>query len=483
MANTNGRKPGRTNDDAWYDHEAERHLIADLIGLPHRVPEAATLIRPEHLSPGMGNALHAIYQAHNDGGGVIDVHQLAREPGVPSGLPQLLNGHGSGAWQRYARELVDLAYRRTVSAHADEIKHAAKAGETARVYDLTNRLEDLTRTAIATPDLDRPAPDVIELLDAEEPDFDWLVPGLLERGDRCIVTGEEGKGKSTLLRQIAMRAASGLDPFTDTSIPPINVLYVDVENSRRQIRRQLRPLTTAAADAYQPGRLRFEIRTNGLDLLDPRDIAWLHAAVDRNQPDLVVIGPLYKLAAGDPIKEETARGVAQVIDDLRARTGTTWLIEAHTPYADGSRAKRPIRPYGASLWSRWPEFGICLTDTGALDHWRGPRDMRLWPKALDRATPWPWAPRDVPAETEEWHGPSQCSEAIVTIIEEGTAAHWTIKQLTDQLRARGRSYRDQTIRAAAEMAVNDGRLLSKLGPRNARLYFTDGPQGSLDDTF
>jgi hypothetical protein len=47
----------------------------------------------------------------------------------------------------------------------------------------------------------------------DEPD--WLIPDLLERRDRLILTGEEGLGKSYLLRQIAIMAAAGLDPFDD----------------------------------------------------------------------------------------------------------------------------------------------------------------------------------------------------------------------------------------------------------------------------
>jgi RecA-family ATPase len=40
-----------------------------------------------------------------------------------------------------------------------------------------------------------------------------VIPGLLERRDRLMLTGEEGLGKSYLLRQIAVMAAAGLDPF------------------------------------------------------------------------------------------------------------------------------------------------------------------------------------------------------------------------------------------------------------------------------
>ena len=74
------------------------------------------------------------------------------------------------------------------------------------------------------------------------------------------------------------------------------------------------------------------------------------------------------------------------------------MMEAHQPYAAGGR--RAERPYGASLWSRWPEFGLHLAESGELRHWRGARDEREWPGALVRGGEWPWtAPTDSKAVT------------------------------------------------------------------------------------
>src|SRR5690606_18474248 len=33
-----------------------------------------------------------------------------------------------------------------------------------------------------------------EFLAEPDPEYDWLIPGLLERGDRVILTGQEGRG-------------------------------------------------------------------------------------------------------------------------------------------------------------------------------------------------------------------------------------------------------------------------------------------------
>lgn len=231
--------------------------------------------------------------------------------------------------------------------------------------------------------------DLDDLLNEPDPDYDWLVPGLLERHDRVILTGQEGKGKSTLLRQFGVQVAAGIHPFTLDPIIPARVALIDLENSRDHDRRQFRPLRLSAGTQLLPGFLAPVIWPAGIDLLQAADRKLLDDLLTTAGADLLIIGPSYKLAGGDPTSEETARAVTRTLDELRDRHGFALILEAHQPYATpGSR--RVDRPYGASLWSRWPEFGLHLGDDGALRHWRGARDERDWPAALKRGGEWPW---------------------------------------------------------------------------------------------
>ncbi len=236
--------------------------------------------------------------------------------------------------------------------------------------------------------------DAIDLLNQPEEDYDWAIPGLLEHGDRLILTGPEGGGKSTLLRQLGVKAAAGAHPFTDEAIEPLRILLVDLENGRRHVRRQLRPLVLSAHDLKR-GQLLLEIRTEGLDLLRKDDRQWLTERIVNTQPEILIVGPVYKLVGGDPTAEEPARIATRCLDELRADHAFALIVEAHTPYASTGN-RRPERPYGASLWSRWPEFGIYLSQEGAVRHWRGPRDERDWPIALTRGGQWPWTVQENP---------------------------------------------------------------------------------------
>lgn len=470
---TNGHRLEQRADQLPHDLQAEAALLgAALVGVGahtilSKVPDGA-FYRPAH-----GTIAHAIRQIADDGGHVDSLTTAAHleHAGQLEGiggravLAQLLADCPSttGA-EAYARIVLGHHQARQLIFAARDTEAVARAhGPAQALIDLQATLDRLTRTAGA-PGAD---PDLDTFLDQVDDDYDWLVPGLLEHRDRVILTAAEGTGKSTLLRQIAVQLASGIDPFEHTAITPYQVLYIDCENTPRQARRALRQLRDVAGAGYQPGHLRLRILGEAMALADPNVEADIAARIADQHADIVIIGPLYKLISGDPIKEEAAKAVADAIDRLRNIRGSAFLIEAHSPYAENAGKNRPMRPYGASLWSRWPEIGIHLSDTGELKHWRGQRETRAWPTKLEHATPWPWAPAAV--DDDAWDGPTQCMDAIVTFLEDAGGT-FSLKQLGDRLRERGLSYRSKTIADAARQVAQDDRISCRTGPRGALLY-------------
>lgn len=239
-----------------------------------------------------------------------------------------------------------------------------------------------------------PAKHIDELLGENEEPYDWLIPDLLERGDRLIVTAPEGLGKSTLLRQIAMAGSIGQHPFGGADLErPLKALIVDLENSERQIKRQLRPLREAANRRPE---LYLKILPAGINIQSEVDRAEIERTIAYVRPDILVIGPVYKMSDGDPNDEVSAKPVAMELDRLRTIYGFAVLMEHHQPYGDNAK-KRPLRPVGWSGWSRWPEFGLALVGEPddpevEVKRWRGDRDARKWPAKLAKyGNPWPFA--------------------------------------------------------------------------------------------
>jgi RecA-family ATPase len=233
-----------------------------------------------------------------------------------------------------------------------------------------------------------------EVLADPDDEPDWLVPGLLERRDRLVLTGDEGLGKSHLLRQIAICVAAGIDPWdTSQKFEPVKTAIFDCENTERQVRRAARGIVSFAAhygraDVADQATLRCSGR---MDITRDKDLAQIHHELDALLPDLIVIGPLYKLVPRAIQTDDEAAPVLAALDTIRDR-GIAMLIEAHSGHAVGKGGTRDMRPRGSSALLGWPEFGYGLRDLGADGRrycgfvaWRGNRSERDFPRALRRA--------------------------------------------------------------------------------------------------
>ncbi|MBW0088262.1 AAA family ATPase [Pseudonocardia sp. KRD-184] len=252
------------------------------------------------------------------------------------------------------------------------------------------------------------------LLDEEDDPYDWLVPGLLERTDRLILTGFEGTGKSFLLAQFALCVAAGLHPFTGDPLPEreYRTLVFDCENSKRQMKRRYRRIA-AQVDALRRKHdmgpvdwhraVRIVSRPEGVALTEPRELARIEQNVSLSAPDLVVAGPLYKMSKLDVKDEQAAKELTDTLDLLRVRHQFTLIAEAHAGHSNDGGGARRVRPIGSSLFLRWPEFGFgiaphrdCATEEHPsmveVKHWRGSRDERAWPQVLRHGAHLPWEP-------------------------------------------------------------------------------------------
>jgi RecA-family ATPase len=375
--------------------------------------------------------LPKIIEAVKDGGviyvveGEKDVHALEH-----AGAVATCNPGGAGKWrEEYSEVLRDAvvvivadkdkpgqAHARQVMASLKGIAAAVEINEAAGdLKDISDHLA--ARHALADlevtcqedqykPDL---APDLYEFLAVVDPPSDWVIPGLLERSDRLILTGFEGLGKSMITRQLAVCAAAGKHPFTDEPITPQRVLFIDCENPDRKSRRHFRKLERIARGQGVPvpeGALRILQKPAGIDLTREEDAAWLVERVTAHQPTLLVCGPFYRLHATDTNEESSARLVVAALDAARIKADCALITEAHAGHGDG--VNRSVRPTGSSLLMRWPEFGYGIKPLGDADQdgrhrhvavlpWRGPREERHWPRELMWGThefDWPWKAAD-----------------------------------------------------------------------------------------
>lgn len=311
----------------------------------------------------------------------------------------------------YHAGIVDRAH---AARRLDQVGTRLKALALTDVTQPDADIDDLIRAAGAeldaiprsVPGVDTdtmPGLTIDELLNTEDPEYDWLIPGFLERRDRLILTGGEGAGKSTLLRQIGIQAASGIHPWTLDPVNPIRVLIIDLENSKSQNRRAFRSLRFVAGQSLANGQMVVHSKLDGLDLTTAADEAWLDRMLTYHRPDLLITGPIYKLAGGNPNDEKDAKPAAMALDRIRDRHNVGLILEAHSRKGETNNPKhRPKEPFGWSGWMRWPEFGFHIDLDGDFTPWRGKRDRdREFPTHLKQGGAWPWNPIVTLAD-QEW---------------------------------------------------------------------------------
>jgi len=388
---------------APHDVNAENALLGAMLDLPDRIGDIAeTVVAGDFYQPSASAAFAALVAQHRLGEplDVVGLASTLKEAGLEPDVRwlQAVVSAGSAAYKRHARTVVAHRVRRQLLAAVGEVLQDAKDA-TVDPAQLLDRLQGRL-AGIAMPD--GTPPEDLHLLDdfidqPEHASAPWVVPGLLRRGWRVVVVGGEGGGKSTLWRQFAVLAAQGLHPLGFAPIPAVRTLLVDLENPADAIAESCVPIRTQVSrrQTYHPGRAWLWHRPAGIDLRTRQGKSELAAVCAAVKPDLVSIGPLYKAyQRGKDSDEEAAAEVQHVLDDLRTRYGFALLLEHHAPQDTGGY--RNMRPYGSSLWLRWPEIGIAMQPdaqqpgTMRLDRWRGDRMRSMWPEHIARDGVWPW---------------------------------------------------------------------------------------------
>lgn len=394
-------------DLATSNRDAEIGVLRAIFQLPVSRKRIATIMTGADLYwPEHEVIWDAVFQLAQDGQPIASsslIEQIRADKAAMALLPELpaamlVQGEGETA----ASIVHNLATkRRTVMALSGALSEARSPNISADGF-LAKLVNTFTTMRDQGASGEIAAVTVRQLLDTEDDPYDWVIPNLLERGDRFMLTGGEGMGKSVLLRQIALCAAAGISPFGGGSFDPVKSLIIDNENSERQIRRGMRSLAAAmkdrgARDATEYTKVEWMGR---IDITKDLTLSRIHQTLDAVKPSLLVIGPLYRLTSGAITTDDEAAPILAALDTIKAR-GIAILIEAHAGHSNtGAGGGRNMRPRGSSALLGWPEFGYGLQPSNqregefVLDRWRGDRDERAWPEFLERGGPLPWSPTE-----------------------------------------------------------------------------------------
>ena len=262
---------------------------------------------------------------------------------------------------------------------------------------------------------------------------EWVIHGLLRRRHKTLLVAPEGTGKSSLGKFVVVCAAYGIQPWRHDRIKPVRALVCDFENPEDALYDAFVPILRQAQShsgidvAEITNRLWW--KPEGINLRNRADVARLENVIRARRPDVVFVGPLYAMYETDSKDfgwETAARQVQKSLKTLMVRYNFGLIIEDHAPQDSGGQ--RSIRPYGSTMWRRWPDIGLGLEliplpddkdhhydDRFAVTHWRGQRVQTDWPRHIIRGgsigSKWYfegyWGDRGLPKWGDEPERPSR----------------------------------------------------------------------------
>jgi replicative DNA helicase len=354
--------------------EAEESYLGAFLLSPYKLLDSMTMISADDFyRPINGQIFSAIKDLLSRGENVdyVTVNNELRsrgvviEPTVLSSLQMNTPGaHGATRWAQIILEKSDA--RRTLSVLSDA------TGDIFDGVDPYSVSADIAKelALLGTPaDRESEAKTLEEWIELskDETASPVIVPGILRQGWRTIVVSGEGTGKTTIMRTISMAVAQGHHPFWFSSkIEPRRVLYVDLENplevlGEPHVENFIKHIKLYDPDIYDPSRLKVWRRPGGINIRNQRDRADLQREIINHQPDLVCMGPIYKMysGAGSERLEESTEDTMLILDDLRTRYAFALLLEHHAPKGQAGQ-KRDMTPFGSQRWLAWPEVGVSL---------------------------------------------------------------------------------------------------------------------------
>lgn len=276
-------------------------------------------------------------------------------------------------------------------------------------FEAGGTIDDLVET---TPEVEEKREsygvDVLEAVKRVFQPKSYVIPNVLARGDRLLLTGFEGHGKSTLMRQLAVQVAAGIHPWNGSKFDPQKVLFIDCENHPDQVLSSWQDMIGLAARheaPMKPGQLTIlEEWDNELDLTSGEGHDWMMERIHAYQPDLVCMGPLYNMSNRDLKDDETVRKIKKVVNEARGICGTAFIMEHHAPHKSPNDTTRSVRPYGSSTFLKWPDFGYGIKpmEQEGVYEWQKTRFPRVrtrdFPTHVRWGKPnsdeWPWVPAE-----------------------------------------------------------------------------------------
>ena len=211
----------------------------------------------------------------------------------------------------------------------------------------------------------------------DPPATDELLGTLVVRGQRVVLGGHTGEGKTTMSLQIIRAILAGDDFLEWKGRGDCKALFIDAEQGLRSIKRRLRE-----AGLHDHDQLDYVRVPDGLKLdTNQAHIDAVAGLLERGDYALVVLDPLYKLHGGDSNEERSAVDLMRTLDGWREQHHFSLLLPAHCRKPQlGSTALTIHDLFGSTAYLRGAEVVLAIqrrSDGAAKLHYLKDRDGDL----------------------------------------------------------------------------------------------------------
>ena len=191
----------------------------------------------------------------------------------------------------------------------------------------------------------------------------FLIDGMLQRGDTCLLTSRPKLGKSFLLGNAGISLASGT-PFIGKETTQSNVLMIDLELRKDVAMERLIHIANAKGFDKVPDNLflwSLARHTYDLDTI----VEVLRSKLEElPQLDLVCVDPIFVLDRGENFDENSAHSVTRLLTALEQLTieqDSALMLVHHTRKGNLNNADSMDRASGSSAFSRYPSVIMNLS--------------------------------------------------------------------------------------------------------------------------
>lgn len=183
--------------------------------------------------------------------------------------------------------------------------------------------------------------DWTSLLAGPPPEPDWVLWPLAERGQSVSLYSTPKDGKSLLMLDMLWRAAAGQRVLGQPARPPIRVLYIDAENTHRELHKRLGNM---GADPEQLDGFVYLLHAPIGQLDTKQGAKRLVQLVDEHRAELVVVDTISRFIEGAENDADTwLRVYREALEPLKAREVAVIRLDHSGKDADrgerGSSAK------------------------------------------------------------------------------------------------------------------------------------------------